>query len=73
MQTAEFFVGALAAYGLAGVLFALVFVMVGIQRVDPVATHAPVGFRLIIIPGAVAMWPLLLIRWMRARRQGALQ
>jgi hypothetical protein len=62
---AELFIGALAAYGLAGAIFAVAFVTVGIQRVDPVAEHAPVGFRLIVFPGVAALWPLLLVRWVR--------
>jgi len=62
---AQFFIDALAAYGLAGAVFAVAFVTVGIHRVDPVAEHAPVGFRLIVLPGVAALWPLLLVRWLR--------
>jgi len=69
MQAAEFFVGALGVYGLAGAVFAVAFVISGIHRVDPVADHAPVGFRLIVMPGAAALWPLLLGRWLRTRGQ----
>jgi hypothetical protein len=63
---AELFVRALTAYGLAGIAFAFGFVIFGIHRVDPVAEHSTIGFRLIIIPGVVALWPLLLTRWLRA-------
>lgn len=49
-----------------GVVFAAVFVLAGIGRVDPVAREAPLGFRLIVMPGCAALWPLLLRRWMRA-------
>ncbi|HEY2013460.1 MAG TPA: hypothetical protein VGH38_08165 [Bryobacteraceae bacterium] len=66
MQAAELFVGVLTAYGLAGAVFAAAFVTLGIGKVDPVAAHAPVGFRLIVMPGAAALWPLLLVRWIRA-------
>ena len=66
MAAAEWFVGALALYGLAGAVFAAAFVIFGIHRVDPVAEHAPVGFRLIVLPGAAALWPLLLARWIRS-------
>jgi hypothetical protein len=69
MQAAEFFVGALGVYGLAGAVFAVAFVLFGIHRIDPVAGHATVGFRLIVMPGAAALWPLLLGRWLRTRRQ----
>ena len=66
MQVAELLVDGLAAYGLAGAVFAVAFVRMGIQRVDSVAEHAPLGFRLIVLPGAAALWPLLLVRWLRA-------
>ena len=66
MQVAELLVDGLAAYGLAGAVFAVAFVTTGIQRVDPVAQHAPLGFRLIVLPGVAALWPLLLVRWLRA-------
>ena len=68
MQVAEFFVGTLALYGLAGAAFAVVFVLFGIHRIDSVAEHASFGFRLIVLPGVAALWPLLLNRWIRARR-----
>jgi hypothetical protein len=50
-----------------GVAFAAVFVAVGIGRVDPVARQAPLGFRLIVMPGCAALWPLMLARWMRTQ------
>ena len=55
------------SYAAVGVIFAAVFVAFGIGRVDPVARHAPIGFRLIVLPGCAALWPLLLRRWMRPR------
>ena len=68
MHVAELFVDALAAYGLAGAVFAVAFVTRGIHRIDPVAEHAPVGFRVIVLPGVAALWPLLLVRWIRELR-----
>ena len=62
----ELLIGALALYALAGLLFAAVFVAAGIHRVDPAADHAPLGFRLIVLPGAGLLWPLLLRRWILA-------
>ena len=71
MQVAELLVDGLTAYGLAGLVFAVAFVTMGIQRVDSVAEHAPLGFRLIVLPGAAALWPLLLVRWLRAGQRSA--
>ena len=65
MQFVGLFLGALAWYALAGALFAVAFVTFGMQRVDSAAEHAPIGFRLIIMPGVAALWPLLLTRWLR--------
>jgi hypothetical protein len=58
---------AAGAYAAAGLIFAATFVIWGVERVDPAAHGAPVGFRLLILPGCAALWPLLLGRWLRAR------
>jgi hypothetical protein len=61
---AEFLVAAAGAYVAAGALFAGPFVTWGVSRVDPVAQQATFGFRLIILPGVLALWPLLAVRWL---------
>jgi hypothetical protein len=55
----------LAVYTAAGMLFAAAFVIHGAGRVDPNVQGAPWTFHLIIAPGAVALWPLLLFHWLR--------
>ena len=55
----------LGLYLAAGVLFALPFVFRGVNRIDPQASGSTWGFRLIILPGVVALWPLLAHRWLR--------
>jgi len=62
---AEVFVDFLTAYTALGVLFALPFVTAGVQRIDSQAKGSGLGFRVLIFPGTVAFWPLLLHRWMR--------
>ncbi len=52
-----------AVYLLAGFLFALCFVWKGSQRIDPAAAESSFGFKLIILPAATILWPLLLRRW----------
>lgn len=47
-----------------GVVFAVPFVVAGAGRVDPAARDGTWGFRVLIFPGAVALWPLLLKRWL---------
>lgn len=63
MAIAEAFVVALAAYMIIGVAFAIPFLLVGVQRIDVQARGAGVGFRLLILPGVAAFWPLFLRRW----------
>jgi len=57
----------LGLYLLVGLLFAVPFVLRGVNRIDPVARKGTWGFRLIILPGVVALWPLLLNRWRRGQ------
>lgn len=52
-----------AAYVGTGLLFALAFVVGGVQRVDPSARGAGWVFRVLIVPGTVIFWPLLAVRW----------
>jgi hypothetical protein len=52
-----------------GFLFALPFAFLGVGRIDPHASHGSWGFRLLIIPGATALWPILLLRWARGIHQ----
>ena len=59
----------LGGYFLWGFFFAVPFAFAGAQRIDPHAAGAGWGFRLMIIPGAVCVWPLLLLRWYRAIKQ----
>ena len=54
---------ALGIYLFSGLIFAILFTLFGVRNIDPRATHGSWGFRLLIIPGAMALWPLLLKRW----------
>jgi hypothetical protein len=60
-------VRAVEVYLAVGVIFALAFVSFGIARVDPSAAGSSVWFRMLVVPGAVALWPLLLSRWVRGK------
>ena len=46
-----------------GALFAGPFVAKGVEVIDPMARGASWGFRLLILPGSMLLWPLLLKRW----------
>lgn len=51
-----------------GALFAVAFHVRALRRLDPAAAEAGVGFRMLITPGVIALWPLLALRWRRAGR-----
>jgi hypothetical protein len=60
---------AFEAYALLGVMFAALFVPVGVHRVDSEARGSGVAFRLLIAPGVAAFWPMLLGRWIRGLQE----
>ena len=51
-----------------GFVFGLVFVWRGVERVDPSAHSGTLGFRILILPGCAVLWPWLLLRLVRARK-----
>jgi hypothetical protein len=55
-----------AVYLGCGFIFALLFVFFGVEEVDETARDATLGFRIIIIPGTVLLWPILLQKWRKA-------
>jgi len=56
---------ALETYAGLGLIFAVPFVWFGVQRVDSEAQGSGAGFRLLILPGVAAFWPMFLYRWTR--------
>ncbi|MPZ57114.1 MAG: hypothetical protein GEU91_11575 [Rhizobiales bacterium] len=57
----------LALYVLIGLVTAAAFVTFGLSRVLPHSMTASLGARLLFLPGAVALWPYVLARWLRSR------
>ena len=62
---AKAIVYAMAGYAGLGLAFAVPFVCVGVQRLDSEAQGSGTGFRLLILPGVAAFWPMFLYRWRR--------
>lgn len=54
-------------YLLAGFVFAFFFLIKGIEKVDTAAHGSGWGFRLIILPGTIAFWPVLLKKWIKLK------
>jgi len=73
MAVAAAIVTALTVYAVIGLCFGILFVTLGIHRVDEQAKGSSIGFRLIILPGVTAFWPLLLARWIRGLSEPPLE
>ena len=54
-----------ALYLFAGLVFAVPFVIKGVTKIDEGAHGSKWGFRIIIIPGTIVFWPLLLKKWLK--------
>ena len=54
-------------YGWIGLCVALVFLSVGIGRVDPSARGAYLA-RVLLLPSIALLWPVVLIRWAMLER-----
>jgi hypothetical protein len=64
IETVEAVLQGMALYAAVGAAFAALFLIIGLNRIDNGAKGAGLGFRLLIIPGLIALWPLMLIRWL---------
>lgn len=56
-----------AVYLLLGLVFAIAFVINGVTLVDEGARNTGIAFRLIIIPGCILLWPVMLKKWITAQ------
>ena len=55
-----------AVYLAVGVLFVIPFLIKGLNKVDEGAHGSTIGFKIIIIPGVIVLWPVLLSKWMKS-------
>ena len=56
-------------YLVAGLVFAIPFVIKGVTKIDEGAKGSTWGFRIIIIPGTIVFWPVLLKKWMKENKR----
>jgi hypothetical protein len=73
MRLGEIIVSALVLYLSCGLLFSVLFLAVGVDRIDPAARQTSIAFRLLIFPGTVALWPVLAAKWAKTYVQRAVQ
>ncbi|MBI4274591.1 MAG: hypothetical protein HY659_07825 [Rhizobiales bacterium] len=66
---ATILLAAIAFYAVAGIVLAIAFVTYGVTRVLPEPVTVTFGARLVLLPGAAALWPVVLRRWIKARMQ----
>ena len=62
MSFAQVLILGVQIWGTAGAVVCILFLLVGIDRIDPAARDA-YAFRPLLIPGIVVIWPLVLWRW----------
>lgn len=67
MTIAEWVVNLVMMYAAVGIVFAVAFVIEGIGKIDPAAKGSSLMFRLLVLPGAAALWPVLLKRRLGGR------
>jgi hypothetical protein len=62
MELAEALIVAAQGYVWIGIAVAAAFLVWGVDRIDPSARGAYL-FRLLVLPGAIGLWPLVIWRW----------
>jgi len=55
-------------YLLIGIIFSIFFYLKGINKVDEVAIGSTLGFKLVVFPGIVVFWPVLLSKWIQTKQ-----
>jgi hypothetical protein len=58
---------AFALYIAAGAVIGILFVIFGVTRALPHPTPVSAGARILLLPGSVLLWPLVLRRWLKSR------
>jgi hypothetical protein len=51
-----------------GAVFVIPFLIKGIQKVDEGTKGSTIGFKIMIIPGSIVFWPVLMKKWLKAQR-----
>ena len=55
-----------ALYVLVGLVTAVSFVSLGVTQVLPRPATVTIGARILFLPGATALWPYVLVRWLKS-------
>lgn len=57
----------IAVYLALGFVFMIPFIIKGINKIDEGAHGSSIGFYIIIIPGVIVFWVVLLEKWIKAK------
>jgi hypothetical protein len=63
VEWVNWIIAGLGVYLGVGLAFGVAFAIAGAGRVSPAARGTGWGFRVLIVPGAAALWPWLAWRW----------
>ena len=66
IEMAEMVVAALAVWLGAGAIVALLFLLLA-PRLDHAAKGASIGFRILVFPGLILLWPVIALRALSGR------
>jgi hypothetical protein len=58
---------AVGVYLCCGLVVGLFAVLFGLKRIDPAMAPTPARVRLLILPGLIALWPLIVLRLVGVR------
>lgn len=67
MDTSALIVDVVRYYLMAGGVVAALFLVIGLDRIDPSA-RGTYAFRPLLIPGICLLWPLVIYRWLALER-----
>ena len=70
MIIASWVLRVIGAYLVVGLLFAVWFVVGGVGRISPASRGTGWGFRVLILPGSAALWPVLVYELVASRGRG---
>lgn len=59
----------IAVYLLCGLIFSILFISKGLKQLDEGTHGTGIGFKLIILPGCIILWPLLFTKWKKIKNQ----
>lgn len=65
MSVAEIAIYIFYFYLALGFVFSLLFIWKGATTLDNDVAESPKTFRMLLIPEAIALWPILLLKWVR--------